>query len=147
MSVIVTGSGKRVADSFDGEPSGAPLLRIEFSTAVPAIPLLARQDLMVPQHRMPHVGEALSRLLDNPRHVAAALPNRDIPDHAEHKNVPVPGNQLVRLPTRQNRLIWEVDHPGLHDETIARYGSADRQGDSLDSSLLDDVFASEAWEA
>jgi peptidoglycan/xylan/chitin deacetylase (PgdA/CDA1 family) len=30
MALVLTGSGKRVAESFDGEPNGAPLLHIEF---------------------------------------------------------------------------------------------------------------------
>ena len=36
--IILTGSGKRVAESFDGEPSGAPFLHIEFSIDQAQIP-------------------------------------------------------------------------------------------------------------
>jgi hypothetical protein len=31
LVVIVTGSGKRVAESYNGLPSGAPLLHVEYS--------------------------------------------------------------------------------------------------------------------
>ena len=34
MVLIMTGSGKRVAEAFDGEPAGAPLLHVEYSIAV-----------------------------------------------------------------------------------------------------------------
>lgn len=30
LAIVLTGSGKRVAESFDGEPTGAPLLHVEF---------------------------------------------------------------------------------------------------------------------
>jgi len=35
MALIVSGSGKRVAESFDGSPSQAPLLHIEYSVGAP----------------------------------------------------------------------------------------------------------------
>jgi hypothetical protein len=39
MVMIITGSsGKRVAESFEGDAYGAPLLHIEFSLPVPAVP-------------------------------------------------------------------------------------------------------------
>ena len=31
IAVLVTGSGERVAESFDGDPGGAPLLRVEYA--------------------------------------------------------------------------------------------------------------------
>ena len=31
LVLVVTGSGKRVAESYDGEPAGAPLLRVTYS--------------------------------------------------------------------------------------------------------------------
>jgi hypothetical protein len=35
LAVIITGTGKRVAEAYDGDSSGAPLLHIEFSTGPP----------------------------------------------------------------------------------------------------------------
>jgi uncharacterized protein YegP (UPF0339 family) len=35
LVIIITGTGKRVADSYDGDPNGAPLLHVEFSTGPP----------------------------------------------------------------------------------------------------------------
>jgi hypothetical protein len=33
MVIIVTGTGERTAESYNGSPSGAPLLHIEFDPA------------------------------------------------------------------------------------------------------------------
>jgi hypothetical protein len=32
LVILITGSGKRVAESFNGLPAGAPLLHVEYST-------------------------------------------------------------------------------------------------------------------
>jgi hypothetical protein len=32
LVIIVTGSGERVAESYNGDPDGAPLLHVEYST-------------------------------------------------------------------------------------------------------------------
>ena len=32
LVIVVTGSGERVAESFNGDPAGAPVLHVEFST-------------------------------------------------------------------------------------------------------------------
>ncbi len=36
LAVIISGSGKRVADSYDGSAAGAPLLHVEYEVTVPA---------------------------------------------------------------------------------------------------------------
>jgi hypothetical protein len=33
MVLLVSGSGKRVAESFSGTPTGAPLLHVEFASS------------------------------------------------------------------------------------------------------------------
>ena len=35
LAIVITGTGRRVADSFDGLPSGAPLLHVEYSSENP----------------------------------------------------------------------------------------------------------------
>ncbi len=37
LSIIITGAGERVAESFDGNAAGAPLLHIEFGPAAPGV--------------------------------------------------------------------------------------------------------------
>ena len=38
LVIVITGTGKRVAESFNGDPNGAPLLHVEFSTGPPPPP-------------------------------------------------------------------------------------------------------------
>jgi len=40
----ITGSGQRVAASYDGDPAGAPLLYVEYNTGPPTIPPVANDD-------------------------------------------------------------------------------------------------------
>ncbi|MEJ2706816.1 MAG: Ig-like domain-containing protein [Anaerolineales bacterium] len=42
--IIITGSGKRVADSYNGSQAGAPLLHVEYTTGLPNNPPVANVD-------------------------------------------------------------------------------------------------------
>jgi hypothetical protein len=44
LAIIFTGSGKRVAESHNGDQAGAPLLHVEYSTGPPNIPPTANDD-------------------------------------------------------------------------------------------------------
>lgn len=44
IALIISGSGKRVAESYNGDQSGAPLLHVEYTTGPPNIPPTANDD-------------------------------------------------------------------------------------------------------
>jgi hypothetical protein len=44
LVIIITGSGKRAAEAFDGVPAAAPLLHVEYSTGAPSDPPVANDD-------------------------------------------------------------------------------------------------------
>jgi hypothetical protein len=44
LVIIITGTGKRVAESYNGDKAGAPLLHVEYRTAVPNNPPVASDD-------------------------------------------------------------------------------------------------------
>jgi hypothetical protein len=44
LAIIISGTGERVAESYDGDQAGAPLLHVEYTTGPPNIPPVANDD-------------------------------------------------------------------------------------------------------
>ena len=49
LVIIITGTGKRVAESYNGDPSSAPLLHVEYATTPNNTPLAAADDFTTPE--------------------------------------------------------------------------------------------------